>query len=144
MNTNNDSGSIGVVGVVILTILAVIAVSAAIFGARVLLSDPVGQGEAIIKKNSATNRIAAQERFETLYADIIAADQKLAPLKAAAQADPTDDFAATNFTGATLYCIGLRNDYNAEARKISATDFRAIDLPARIDEIDPATDCLSN
>jgi hypothetical protein len=108
---------------------------------KVLVSDVKGQGDATIQKNSGSNRIAAQERFESLYADIIAADQKIDVFAQAAKASPDDKTAQTNLFGTMAYCVQVRNDYNAEARKYSAEQFRSADLPYTIDINDPTTDC---
>lgn len=129
-------------GVIIISVIAFFAVIGAVtFGVRVLTSDVRGQGEAEIMKNSGTNRVAAQERFETLYADIKAADSKLDQAAADKAANPGDRFHATNYTGLVSYCIDLIGQYNAEARKFSAKDFRSIDLPSVIDETASSTDC---
>ena len=110
------------------------------WGVKVALSDVKGRGDQIVQKNSGTNRIAAQERFEQLYAEIKAADQKLDVYAAAVKADPTY-VTRQNFTGAQTYCLSVVADYNAEARKYTARDFRAIDLPEQIDTFNPTTDC---
>jgi hypothetical protein len=125
-------------------LVLIILLPALIFGAKILLSDPAGQGNAIINRNDAKNRVAAQERFEVLYADILAADIKLDVLYAATVAQPDDRVASTNYTGGQAYCIDLRAQYDAESRKFSAEVFRAIDLPASIDTQSPSTDCKEN
>jgi hypothetical protein len=100
-----------------------------------------GETGAIERRESAENRVAAQERFEDLYAEIVATDRKLAPAEEALEADPDSQVRRTEFTGLTNYCLDVVGDYNAEARKYTAADFRAADLPAEIDGTDPATDC---
>jgi hypothetical protein len=128
-----------IVGLAVIVLIAIFSVL--IFGFGVFTSDARGRGDAVKQKNSGTNRINAQERFEDLYADVTAADQKLDPLAAAAKANPDSQIAATNYTGATTYCIDARAAYDAEARKYTAREFRAADLPPQIDQQDPATDC---
>lgn len=123
-------------------VLFILGVSAGIWALKVGTSDVKGQGDAARTKNSGTNRIAAQERFEELYAGIKAADQRLDSLAAAKKADPKDFVAATTYTGAVNYCIDLRAQYDADARKYTAEQFRAVDLPAQIDQLDPAFNCL--
>jgi len=123
----------------ILAFVALISVGTWAF--RVLTSDVKGRGDATLQKNAGSNRIAAQERFESLYADIIAADQKIDVFAQAAIADPSNDIAQANLFGTMAYCVQVRNDYNAEARKYSAEQFRAADLPYAIDITDPTTDC---
>lgn len=133
------SWRIGVWIVAAVLFFAVIGI--AIWGFKVGTSDVKGQGDAVRQKNSGTNRIAAQERFESLYAEIKAADRRLDPLAAAVKADPTSHVAQTNLAGAVSYCIGVVADYNAEARKYTSEDFRAVDLPEQIDDLNPETDC---
>lgn len=124
-----------------LAVVFVLALSAGIWALKVASSDAKGQGDAARTKNSGANRIAAQARFEDLYAGIKAADERIDVMAVAKKADPKDVVAATNYTGAINYCIQQRADYNAEARKYTAEQFRAIDLPAQIDSNDPAFDC---
>lgn len=111
------------------------------WGVKVATSDVKGQGDAVREKNSAPNRIAAQERFESLYAEIKASDQRLDALAADKKAAPTDRAASIRYTGAVAYCLSVVNDYNAEARKYRSQDFRSVDLPSEIDQTDPAFDC---
>lgn len=132
------SFKIGAAAVGGLVLIAAIAIGFWAF--RVATSDVKGSGDAEIRKNSATNRIAAQERFEQLHAEIIASDQRIDVLADAVKADPSYTN-QTNLTGATTFCLSVVADYNAEARKFTAQEFRAADLPAQIDAIDPATDC---
>lgn len=108
---------------------------------KVATSDVKGQGDAVVQKNSAQNRIAAQARFESLYADIKATDRKLDIYADAVKAQPGDKTARTNLDGTRAYCEAVVGDYNAEARKYLAADFKAIDLPSEIDVNDPTTDC---
>ena len=126
----------------VLVVLGVIAlISIGVWGFRVITSDVKGQGDAVIIKNSANNRIAAQEQFEQLYADIKASDQKITVAAAAVAADPNDKTAQQNLTGMQNYCLSVVGDYNALARKYSAEDFRSVDLPVQIDQSLPSTDC---
>ncbi len=109
------------------------------WGVKVALSDTKGRGDSVRIKNSAPNRIAAQERFEQLYAEIQRSDASLDILAPAANAGGQAE--KTQFTGAVTYCLSVVADYNAEARKYRSQDFRAIDLPAQIDTTSPAFDC---
>jgi len=113
----------------------------AIWGVRVMTSDTAGKGNAVIQKNDANNRIAAQQRFEQLYQDIVASDRKITAAQQAVDAAPNDKTAQQNLTGTINYCISVVGDYNALTRSYTAEDFRAIDLPAQIDNSDPTTDC---
>lgn len=128
------------IGLSILAVLAVVALAVGGFWLKVVLSDPVGQGNAIINKNDAVNRVNKQELFEDMYSDIKATDRKLDALKAAA----VDKTGKQNYASTVAYCFDVVGDYNAEARKFSAESFRSIDLPYQIDEFDPATDCKEN
>lgn len=112
--------------------VVVVLLSFAGWGLKVLLSDPVGQGNAIIKKNDANNRIAKQEQFEDLNAEFDTALRNVETLTAVAKQDPTT-FNKTNATGAVTYCTSVANDYNALSRKYTAADFKAVDLPASLD-----------
>lgn len=112
------------------------------WGFKVLTSDIKGQGDAIVTKNSAGNRIAAQEGFHKRYQDILATDRKLDLL--AEQARSGDKTAQQTYVGVRSYCESVVGDYNAKARAYTAQDFRDADLPAQIDPLDHATDCKEN
>jgi hypothetical protein len=126
-------------GLVVFGVIAVVSIG--VWGFRVATSDVAGRGNAVIIKNNAVNRIAQQERFEQLYADIRASDQKITVASAAVIADPSDKTAQQNLTGMQNYCLSVVGDYNALARKYSAEDFRSVDLPEQIDQSIPSTDC---
>jgi hypothetical protein len=111
------------------------------WGFRVATADVKGRGDAAIKKASASNRIGAQEDFEKRYADIVATDRKLDVYAAALKRTPGDPTAQTNLDGTQAYCLSAVGDYNADARSYTREAFRAIDLPAQIDSLDPTTDC---
>jgi len=116
-------------------------IGAAIWAFRTASSDVKGRGDAVQNKNSGINRVGAQERFQTLYNAVLAADQRIDVMAAAAKKTPGDLVAQTNLTGATNYCIQAVADYNAETHKYSARDFRDPELPYEIDQLDPKTDC---
>ncbi|AWY05716.1 hypothetical protein SEA_GRETCHEN_28 [Microbacterium phage Gretchen] len=124
-----------------LGVLTVLALPAIGWGVGVAVSGPKGQGDAYAQKNSAQNWTAAQARFEELYADIVATDRKITVAAEQKAADPGDKTAADTYLGTVNYCISAVGEYNAEARKYLAADFRAADLPAQIDNYDPSTDC---
>lgn len=126
---------------VVAVLIAVGVISIGVWGFRVVTSDTAGKGNAVIQKNDANNRIAAQERFENMYQDVKAADAKITVAAEALALDPTDKTAQQNLTGVKNYCIQAAADYNAEARKYSAEDFRSADLPFQIDTFDTSTDC---
>lgn len=118
---------------VLAIILVVTLIGWALWALGVATSDIRGRGEAVKTKHSSTNRIAAQERFEDMAADITAANQRIATTAAAAKANPDDYTARVNATGAITYCQQAVAQYNAEARKYTAAQFRAADLPASFD-----------
>lgn len=122
------AATVVVVGVAVLIVL--IALGGWAF--KVAFSDTKGKGDATVIKNSAENRIAKQEEFEDLYAEYEATLAKITTLSEAAEADPTQ-FNKTNLTGAKTYCASVVADYNALSRKYTASQFRAIDLPASLD-----------
>lgn len=119
--------------------LALIGVGA--WGFRVATSPIKGAGDAAITKNSAANWTAAQAKFEDLYAGIIAADRKLDAAAERLAANPDDVTLQQAHAGIQSGCISLVGDYNAEARKYLAADFKASDLPDQISNNDPNTDC---
>jgi hypothetical protein len=131
--------------VIVVLVIALAAVTTAVlWGLRVATSDVKGQGDAEIIKNEARNRIRAQEGFEKLYADIQAADRNLTTTASALRAKPTGDLKLeTELLGQKHYCAGLVADYNAKARSFTQQDFRAADLPQKIDQSTATedTDC---
>lgn len=136
--TNKERGSAGTVAVIVLAVLLVIVVPIAFFAAKTVLAPTIGKAKAYQAKNSALNRVQAQERFEEMYQDVLASDRRLDPLAAAKDESLT---AKQTYLGAVSYCISAVGEYNAEARKYSAAEFRAIDLPPQIDPYTPETDC---
>jgi hypothetical protein len=126
----------------LIAVLAVVGlISVGAWGFRVLTSDVKGQGDSIIQKNSATNRIFAQQNFEERYQDILAADRRIDTVYLAWKADKTDPTLTTNLTGTINYCIDAVAEYNADARKFLLEDFKAEDLPDVISNTNPLTDC---
>ncbi len=127
---------------VIIFVLFIGLISAGVWAFRVATAPVKGQGDAFVQKESATNRIGAQARFEDLYADIQATDAKLAPAKQALKRNPNSQIKQTEFTGLQNYCLDVVADYQAESRKYLSADFKAFDLP--VGEVllsDPSTDC---
>lgn len=119
-----------------------------------------GAGDVRRDVNTSTNRIDKQELFEQRIADVRSLDQRAAlalddyhtaGCKSPTQAMPGDDGQALttcqklygNYTGARNRCVETLNNYNADARKISAARFRAADLPPSLPDPDDtaATDC---
>lgn len=136
----NRAGRFGI-GWVLIVVLIVAALGATGWGLSVMLSAPKGAGDALVKKNSAANWTAAQARFEDLYAGIEAADRKIDLAATNLAANPNDKTAQQTYAGIVSGCIDLVGDYNADARKYLAADFKAADLPDQIDNLNRSTDC---
>lgn len=132
------------VGVVLFIVVVVVAAWWFSYGAKVLSSAPIGQGDAIIQKNSAENWTKAQADFEDLYAGIEAQDQMVTLLAEAAKGGDASTFDSRNYAGARMNCLEMVGDYNAKARSYLSADFRAADLPERIDTTMSSTDCYEN
>lgn len=130
-------GSIAIWTIGLTVLMGVIGI--ALYGFGVFSSDAKGRGDALKQKNSATNRIFAQATFEDLFTELKATDAKLDQAKS--DATSGDRTAQTNFTGLTNHCLDVIAQYDAEARKYLTAQFRAADLPAKIDTLDPTTDC---
>lgn len=128
--------------IVVLVIALASVLAAALWGLRVATSDVKGQGDAEIAKNDARNRIRAQEGFEKLFAAIQAADRNLTTTAAALRAKPNGDLKLeTELLGQKHQCAGLVAEYDAKARSFTQEDFRAADLPPKIDASDSTTNC---
>lgn len=141
-STIANIGGAWVIVVVVIVLGALVA--GGVWLTSVLTSDLKGQGDAEKIKNSAPNRIQAQEKFEDLYAEIRAADVNIGLADERAAAAPADNKLATELAGLRQYCNTLVGRYNAEARKFRSEQFRAIDLPAKIDDTDRLTDCRAD
>lgn len=126
----------------LLVAVAVIAViGAAVWGVKVATSDVRGAGDVQRQVNSANNRIAAQEHFQALYGEIKAYDQQLDQAAADKKANPGDRYFAINYSGLVKQCIDARNQYNADANKITQAKWLDPALPQQIDPSNPDTDC---
>lgn len=128
--------------IVVLVVALASVTAAALWSLRVVTSDVKGQGDAEVMKNDARNRIRSQAGFEKLYADIQAADRNLTTTARVLRAKPTGDLKLeTELLGQKHYCAGLVAEYDAKARSFLDEDFRAADLPQKIDSKDGTTDC---
>lgn len=123
---------------VLIAVALVVAIGGALWFLNVATSAPRGQGDALATKNSAANWTAAQARFEDEYADVIATDRKITATAGDAKDKGTR---GDTYRGLVSYCLSAVGEYNADARKYLARDFRAADLPQQIDTSDPSTDC---
>lgn len=126
---------------VLCIVAAVTVLSLGVWAFKVATSDVKGRGDANLIKNNATNRVQVQGEFNQRYQDILAADRRITVAYTALQADKTDQVLQTRYSGAVSYCLGAVGEYNAAARTYTKQDFRDADLPAQIDNTDPATDC---
>lgn len=141
-NFDRDSRRVGirVFGWSFTTVIAVIVIMVAVFALTVLWAPWKGKSEAFKQQQSANNRIFAQAYFQDQYNEILAADKKIDVFADAVKRDPTQ-INKTNLTGQIAYCVDAVADYNAEARKYLAKDFRDVDLPEHIDDLNSETDC---
>lgn len=127
-----------------LVVLIILGISAAAWGISVAVSGPKGRGDQIKQINKASNRTFSQEQFHQLINDIKGYDQQIAVQVEALEAHPTQDeernrlFAVV--TGLRNQCISTRQQYDAEARKISREKFRDADLPEQIGNYQPQSE----
>ena len=146
--------------VVLLAVVIIAPVS--IWGFRIATSDTRGAGNVEIERNSAENRIRSHAFFEQSFEDVQKFDLQIVDAQKA-----YDDFVANNpkptaddlvaaqlytqqlnnrqvtLTGLQQQCQNTAADYNAEARKTLASKWRSPQLPYKINDGSPATDCSS-
>lgn len=137
-----------VTGIFLFLLVLIWSITAVVFGLRVATAGIVGRGEAHIIKESAPNRIIQQAGFEQKFADIQKFDVQVKEAGAAiadwdkANAGKPDNAIGTLaqqrkylvdvLTGLKQQCQTTVANYNADARKYLAADFRAADLPESI------------
>lgn len=112
-----------------------------IWAIRVATSGPRGAGDVVRKTNDANNRIFAQQHFQDLYNQLLAYDQQLDQAAADKKQYPDDRTYAVNYSGLVKQCIDARNQYNADANKVTQAKWRDADLPYQIDATNPVSDC---
>ncbi len=117
------------------------AIGVGIWWFKVATSEVKGAGDQTRIVNDGRNRIAAQEAFEQLYAQIQAYDRNLDQAAKDKTEHPGDAFYTTNYSGLVKTCNDAVGQYNADARKVSREKWIAPDLPYEIDLNDPKTDC---
>lgn len=127
-----------IAGIIVGSIALILGLTLGVWALTVAFSPAQGAGDAYRQKNSAANWTAAQARFEDEYADIVATDRKIT---LSVPDEDSDRTAKDTYKGLQSYCISVVADYNADARKYLASDFRSADLPAQIDNSNPETDC---
>lgn len=123
---------------IILSLLFLGLIGGLFWGWRVVTSPIKGEGDSVIIKNSAENRIAAQEAYVSALNEVKRADRNLDVL-AAAQGDSAA--AKTRYVGAVSYCQSVTADYDKLADKYRSADFRPAGYPVAIDTLNPETDC---
>jgi hypothetical protein len=126
---NQDRG-MSDAGVLVGGLLLVVALIAGGWGASVLLAGLIGQGEAHKQKESANNRVFAQERFRQLSEEY---DATLTRIDQAAAVRGTSPEAEVRFQGLQSYCTDVVAKYNTAATSYRLQDFRDADLPDRLD-----------
>lgn len=131
--------SYGFIAAVTMAIIAILAIGW--WGFSVLIAEPKGIGDEHKAVNDVDNRIQSQEWFFDTYNDILAADINLQQAAEDKADNPGDDFHATNYTGLKSHCQGLVSDYNAEVHKVTSRDYLDEQLPDKILDTNPATDC---
>lgn len=149
------------VKIILAVLLAVVIIApVSIWGIRVATSDTRGAGNTEIERNSAENRIRAQAYFEQSFEDIKKFDLQIGDAQKA-----YDDFVTNNpkpsaddlvaaqiygqqlnsrqvtLTGLQQQCQNTVANYDAEARKTLAAEWRSNELPYQIDDSSPETDC---
>jgi hypothetical protein len=130
-----------VLGWICIVIAVTAAIGGVIWAVQVAASGVKGAGDVRRQTNSGTNRIAAQEHFEALYGQIKAYDQQLDQAAADKKDNPGDRYFAVNYSGLVKQCLDARNQYNADANKVTQSKWLTSDLPYQIDPTSPDTDC---
>ena len=148
------------VKIIIAVLIAVVIIApVSIWGIRVATSDTRGSGNVEIERNSAENRVRAQAFFEQSFEDIKKFDLQIGDAQKA-----YNDFVTNNpkpsaedlvaaqiygqqlnsrqvtLTGLHQQCQNTVANYDAEARKTLAAEWRSNELPYQIDG-SPETDC---
>jgi hypothetical protein len=121
-------------------VIVAIVIGVALWYFTVYTSGIKGEGDAERQKNSAENWVKQQADFERMYASIKAQDKNIAVAAAALKRDAST-VNQINYDGLVRNCNSTVEAYNARSREFLAEQFRAADLPAKIDDTDPATDC---
>ncbi len=120
---------------VLAVVLIAFAIGAVILVINTIAASPRGQAQAYQQKESANNRVFAQQYFEQTSAEIIATKAKIN--RAGLVLNPTEKQQA-NLEGLQSYCSTIVGQYNAAGRSYTTQQFKAADLPATWD---PTTDC---
>ena len=148
------------VKIILAVLLAVVIIApVSIWGFRIATSDTRGAGNVEIERNSAENRVRSQAFFEQSFEDIKKFDLQIGDAQKAYNDFVTnnpkpsaDDLVAAQIYGQQLnsrqvtltglhqQCQNTVANYDAEARKTLAAEWRSNELPYQIDG-SPETDC---
>lgn len=115
-------------GWIIASLIMAALIAFAAWGINTAFAPTAGKAGAFRQKESATNRIFAQQTFEQEYADYsgyLAKEKTYTGTLTATQ--------ATELSGLRQVCISTAQNYNADAQKYLLRDFRSFDLPATLD-----------
>lgn len=121
----------------IAVLIVILLLGGGLWALNVATSGARGQGDGVVKRNSASNWLDAQARFEENYAEYESTLVRIDTAYAAHLASPGDKTLQQTYLGTVGYCTNLVADYNADARNFLREDFRASDLPDSLD----ATTC---
>jgi hypothetical protein len=122
---------------VVATLLLVGAIGVAVWYFGVATSGVHGKGEVIKRNNSADNRVFQQEHFQTVFGDVKADKLKIKFARESLASDTkgtdTYDRDKINLEGLQQLCVTAVEDYNADANKVTARDWRDPSLPKTLD-----------
>lgn len=121
---------------VLIGLVVIAAISWGVWAFNVATSEIKGQGDGVIKNNSAENWIEQQAKFEELHAEYESTLVRIDQFQAIALANPNDAIAQTNYNGQISHCTDVVADYNAATRSFLSQDWKSIDLPATLDPAD--------
>lgn len=123
----------GTIWLIVIGVLGLV-VGGVFFTLNVLLAPAKGAGGVVIKNNSAENRIEQQEEFEDLYAKYKTNVGLVEQHKANVAAAPDSVQAKTILEGVKSACKASAEQYNAKSRKVTAMDWKAVDLPETLSD----------
>lgn len=120
----------------VIVIAVALGIGAAIWSITVATSGVRGQGDGVIKNNSAENWIKQQAKFEDLHAEYESTLVRIDQFQKIALENPNDAIAQTNFNGQVSHCTDVVAEYNAATRSFLSEDWKSIDLPPSLDPED--------
>lgn len=132
--------AVRIIAITVFSLVAVMVLAVGLFLAgqqiRRWVAPVEGQTGAIERRESASNRIAKQEMFEQLYADIQAVQIQIETTsKTLDESGGSErDFYISVLNGQRNHCLSLVADYNAEANKFTSEQFRDVSLPYQFEQ----------